>query len=168
MPVENTTATRRRLSHGGTSTLPFVLSSVPANATFSAISPTCDQVGPADVGLQAMFVHVGADRAGQVDCRIGCVAAQRPVNCCRTPQRVRNHSNAMMRLPPCPPFLPASCRRSSSRSSPRHRCGSPAIVSIALLGRLIETAGPQYVFLMLMPGPVLGLAALRRLAAKPA
>ena len=39
------------------------------------------------------------------------------------------------------------------------------IVSIALLGRLIEIAGPQYVFLVLVPGPVFGLAALRRLAA---
>lgn len=38
------------------------------------------------------------------------------------------------------------------------------IVSIALLGALIEIAGPQYVFLMLVPGPLLGLAALRRLA----
>ena len=45
---------------------------------------------------------------------------------------------------------------------------SITIVSIALLARLIETAGPQYVFLMLVPGPVLGLAALRRLAEKPA
>jgi hypothetical protein len=45
---------------------------------------------------------------------------------------------------------------------------SITIVSIALLARLIETAGPQYVFLMLVPGPVLGLAALRRLAVKPA
>jgi hypothetical protein len=35
-----------------------------------------------------------------------------------------------------PPALPASCRRSSSRSSPRHRSGSPAI---ALLAWLIET-----------------------------
>lgn len=42
------------------------------------------------------------------------------------------------------------------------------IVSIALLGRLIAAAGPQYVFLMLVPGPVFGLAALRRLVAKPA
>lgn len=45
---------------------------------------------------------------------------------------------------------------------------SITIVSIALLARLIETVGPQYVFLMLVPGPVLGLAALRRLTAKPA
>jgi MFS family permease len=45
---------------------------------------------------------------------------------------------------------------------------SITIVSIALLAWLIEIAGPQYVFLMLVPGPVLGLAALRRLAAKPA
>ena len=42
------------------------------------------------------------------------------------------------------------------------------IVSIALLARLIETAGPQYVFVMLVPGPVLGLVALRRLATKAA
>ena len=42
------------------------------------------------------------------------------------------------------------------------------IVSIALLARLIETVGPQYVFVLLVPGPVLGLAALRRLTAKPA
>jgi hypothetical protein len=45
---------------------------------------------------------------------------------------------------------------------------SITIVSIALLGWLIETAGPQYVFVMLAPGPVLGLVALRRLVAKPA
>jgi MFS family permease len=45
---------------------------------------------------------------------------------------------------------------------------SITIVSIALLAWLIEIAGPQYVFLMLVPGPVLGLAALRRLAVKPA
>jgi hypothetical protein len=45
---------------------------------------------------------------------------------------------------------------------------SITIVSIALLAWLIEAAGPQYVFLMLVPGPVLGLAALRRLAAKSA
>lgn len=42
------------------------------------------------------------------------------------------------------------------------------IVSIALLGWLIQTAGPQYVFLVLVPGPVLGLMALRRLTRKPA
>jgi MFS family permease len=41
---------------------------------------------------------------------------------------------------------------------------SITIVSIALLGRLIEFAGPQYAFLMLAPGPAFGLAALRRLA----
>ncbi len=41
------------------------------------------------------------------------------------------------------------------------------IASIALLTRLIETVGPQYVFVMLVPGPVLGLAALRRLAVQP-
>ena len=40
------------------------------------------------------------------------------------------------------------------------------IASIALLGWLIEIAGPRYVFLMLVPGPVLGLMALRRLAAR--
>ena len=45
---------------------------------------------------------------------------------------------------------------------------SITIVSIALLAGLIEAVGPQYVFVMLAPGPVLGLAALRRLAAKPA
>ena len=45
---------------------------------------------------------------------------------------------------------------------------SITIASIALLARLIETAGPQYVFLVLVPGPVLGLAALQRLAAKRA
>lgn len=44
---------------------------------------------------------------------------------------------------------------------------SITIVSIALLSWLIETAGPQYAFLILVPGPVLGLAALRRLAARP-
>jgi MFS family permease len=42
------------------------------------------------------------------------------------------------------------------------------IVSIALIARLIEAVGPQYVFVLLVPGPVLGLAALRRLTAKPA
>lgn len=40
------------------------------------------------------------------------------------------------------------------------------VVSIALLGLLIEISGPQYAFLMLVPGPVLGLAALRRLVAR--
>jgi hypothetical protein len=40
------------------------------------------------------------------------------------------------------------------------------IITIALLGLLIHTAGPQFVFLLLAPGPLLGLAALRRLAAK--
>ncbi len=44
---------------------------------------------------------------------------------------------------------------------------SITIVSIALLARLIEIAGPQYAFLMLVPGPILGLVALRRLAGKP-
>lgn len=41
------------------------------------------------------------------------------------------------------------------------------IASIALLTRLIEAVGPQYVFVMLVPGPVLGLVALRRLAVQP-
>jgi hypothetical protein len=45
---------------------------------------------------------------------------------------------------------------------------SITIVSIALLARLIEAVGPQYVFVVLVPGPVLGLMALRRLAARPA
>ncbi len=45
---------------------------------------------------------------------------------------------------------------------------SITIVSISLLARLIETAGPQYAFLMLVPGPVLGLMALRRLVTNPA
>ena len=45
---------------------------------------------------------------------------------------------------------------------------SITIASIALLGWLIAIAGPQYVFVMLAPGPVFGLAALRRLTAKPA
>jgi len=40
------------------------------------------------------------------------------------------------------------------------------IVSIALLSRLIEAAGLQYALLMLVPGPLLGLSALKRLAAK--
>ncbi|MDN2578679.1 MFS transporter [Aquibium sp. ELW1220] len=44
---------------------------------------------------------------------------------------------------------------------------SITIVSIALLARLIGIAGPQYAFLMLVPGPILGLAALRRLAVRP-
>jgi class 3 adenylate cyclase len=35
---------------------------------------------------------------------------------------------------------------------------SITIASIALLAQLIETAGPQYVFLMLVPGPVLVIA----------
>jgi predicted MFS family arabinose efflux permease len=43
---------------------------------------------------------------------------------------------------------------------------SITIVSIALCSRLIEIAGPQYAFLMLAGGPVLGLAALSRLAAR--
>jgi MFS family permease len=43
---------------------------------------------------------------------------------------------------------------------------SITIVSIALLGRLIEHAGPQYAFLMLAPGPALGLMAMRRLVAR--
>jgi len=43
---------------------------------------------------------------------------------------------------------------------------SITIVSIALLARLIEAAGPQYVFLALVPGPVLGLAALNRLVGR--
>jgi MFS family permease len=45
---------------------------------------------------------------------------------------------------------------------------SITIVSIALLASAIEMAGPQYAFVMLVPGPVLGLMALRRLAVKPA
>jgi hypothetical protein len=45
---------------------------------------------------------------------------------------------------------------------------SITIVSIGLLAWLIEAVGPQYVFLMLVPGPVLGLAALRPLATNPA
>jgi hypothetical protein len=45
---------------------------------------------------------------------------------------------------------------------------SITIVSIALLGRLLEIAGPHYAFAMLVPGPLLGLAALRRLVAKRA
>lgn len=44
---------------------------------------------------------------------------------------------------------------------------SITILSIALLTRLIDAVGPQYVFVMLVPGPVLGLAALRRLAVRP-
>jgi MFS family permease len=40
---------------------------------------------------------------------------------------------------------------------------SITIASIALLSFLIGIIGPQYVFLMLLPGPVLGLVALRRL-----
>ena len=43
---------------------------------------------------------------------------------------------------------------------------SITIVSIALLSRLIDTAGPQYAFLMLVPGPALGLVALGRLTRK--
>jgi hypothetical protein len=43
---------------------------------------------------------------------------------------------------------------------------SITIVSIALLAWLIEAVGPQYVFVMLAPGPVLGLAALKRLVAR--
>ncbi|MEW9834451.1 MFS transporter [Mesorhizobium marinum] len=42
------------------------------------------------------------------------------------------------------------------------------IVSIGILGWLINVVGPRYAFLMLAPGPALGLAALRRLATKPA
>ncbi len=42
------------------------------------------------------------------------------------------------------------------------------IVSIALLGLMIEAIGPQHAFVMLVPGPLLGLAALRRLAARRA
>jgi MFS family permease len=45
---------------------------------------------------------------------------------------------------------------------------SITIVSIALLASLIDVVGPQYAFVMLVPGPVLGLMALRRLAVKPA
>jgi MFS family permease len=45
---------------------------------------------------------------------------------------------------------------------------SITIVSIALCAALIDTAGPQYVFLLLVPGPVLGLMALRRLTVKRA
>ncbi len=45
---------------------------------------------------------------------------------------------------------------------------SITIVSIALLGMLIEAIGPQYAFVMLVPGPVFGLAALRRLAMRRA
>lgn len=45
---------------------------------------------------------------------------------------------------------------------------SITIASIALLSRLIEFAGPQYALLMLVPGPLLGLAALKRLAARRA
>jgi MFS family permease len=40
---------------------------------------------------------------------------------------------------------------------------SITIASIALLSFLIGVIGPQYVFLMLVPGPLLGLMALRRL-----
>jgi MFS family permease len=43
---------------------------------------------------------------------------------------------------------------------------SITIVSIALLAWLIEIVGPQYAFLMLVPGPVLGLVALGRLTRK--
>lgn len=43
---------------------------------------------------------------------------------------------------------------------------SITIVSIALLSRLVDTAGPQYAFLMLVPGPALGLVALGRLTRK--
>jgi hypothetical protein len=45
---------------------------------------------------------------------------------------------------------------------------SITIVSIALCAALIDTAGPRYVFLLLVPGPVLGLMALRPLKAKAA
>ncbi|MGY6273604.1 MFS transporter [Achromobacter denitrificans] len=45
---------------------------------------------------------------------------------------------------------------------------SITIVAIALLAGLIGIVGPQYAFMALAPGPALGLAALRRLAAKPA
>lgn len=65
----------------------------------------------------------------------------------------------------------------NARFAPPRRVGSAltiancigfsiTIVSIALLARLIGIAGPQYAFLMLVPGPVLGLMALRRLAGK--
>ncbi|MBX3575555.1 MAG: hypothetical protein KF694_24700 [Mesorhizobium sp.] len=43
---------------------------------------------------------------------------------------------------------------------------SITIVSIALLSWLVDTVGPQYVFLMLVPGPVVGLMGLRRLTRK--
>lgn len=67
----------------------------------------------------------------------------------------------------------------NARFAPPQRIGSAltiancigfsiTIVSIALLARLIGIAGPQYAFLMLLPGPVLGLAALRRLAGRQA
>jgi len=66
----------------------------------------------------------------------------------------------------------------NARFAPQHLVGSAltitncigfsiTILSIALLTRLIEAVGPQYVFVMLVPGPVLGLAALRRLAVQP-
>lgn len=45
---------------------------------------------------------------------------------------------------------------------------SITIAAIALLARLIDAVGPQYVFLILAPGPALGLAALKRLAVRPA
>jgi MFS family permease len=45
---------------------------------------------------------------------------------------------------------------------------SITIVSIALVGSMIETIGLQYIFVMLAPGPALGLAALTRLTAKRA
>lgn len=44
---------------------------------------------------------------------------------------------------------------------------SITIASLALVGELVEPLGPQYVFLLLVPGPLLGLAALARLASKP-
>jgi len=44
---------------------------------------------------------------------------------------------------------------------------SITIVSIGLLGVVIKSAGPQHVFLMLVPGPLLGLVALRRLMRNP-
>jgi MFS family permease len=43
---------------------------------------------------------------------------------------------------------------------------SVTIVSIAILARLSPILGPQYLFLVLVPGPLLGLAALRRLIPK--
>ena len=45
---------------------------------------------------------------------------------------------------------------------------SITIAAIALLARLIDAVGPQYVFLILAPGPALGRAALKRLAVRPA